>query len=69
MQTVRPDMLECLLAHELARVACLNKFTYAKISADIYSINFVNPWKLNSIKDWAHFTKLMKLQIELMKVM
>ena len=69
MQTVRPEILEYLRVRELARVACLCKFTYAKISADIYSMNFVNPWKLNPIKDWAHFNQFMRLQKELMKVL
>ena len=61
MQTVRPDTLECLLARELARLACLNKFLNSKITKDIYSMNFVNPWKLNPIKDWAHFSRFMRL--------
>ena len=61
LQTVRPELLEWLKARELARLACLNKFTYAKISADTYSMNFVNPCKLNPIKDWAHFNKIMRL--------
>ena len=61
LQTVRPELLEWLKARELARLACLNKFTYAKISADTYSMNFVNPWKLNPIKDWAHFNQFMRL--------
>ena len=61
LQTVKPELLEWLKARELARLACLNKFTYAKISADTYSINFVNPWKLNPIKDWAHFNQFMTL--------
>ena len=69
MQTVRPELLECLKADELARLACLCKFTFAKISADIYSINFVCKWKLNPIIDWAHFQKLIKMRIELIKVL
>ena len=32
-------------------------------------MNFVNPWKLNPIKDWAHFNQFMRLQKELMKVL
>ena len=54
-------MLEWLKARELARLACLNKFSYAKISKDTYSMNFVNPWKLNPIKNWAHFNRFMRL--------
>ena len=55
LQTVRPELLEWLKARELARLACLNKFTYAKISADTYSMNFVNPWKHMEIKDFGQF--------------
>ena len=70
MQTVRPDALECLLAHELASLACLNKRTYAKITKDTYSMNFVTKrCRLNPIKDWKHFNKFMRLHNALMKVL
>ena len=59
MQTVRPEILEYLRVRELARVACLCKFTYAKITADKYIINFVFRWKLK-VKDWNHFQQLIK---------
>ena len=62
MQTIRPEFLEWLMAHELGRLACLCKFTFAKISIDTYSLNFVNPWKHVKIQNWHQFKQLMKLK-------
>jgi hypothetical protein len=61
MQTVSPEILECLLAPEVVKLACLCKATYNRITKDLYSMNFVNKWKHVKIKDWAHFNRLMPL--------
>jgi hypothetical protein len=58
LATVRPELLKCLEPRELARLAGLCRFAYAQVTTDTGSLNAVNPWKLNPVRDYAHFRKL-----------